>query len=272
MQKNKQTIICIATLLALLSPHCFAQDSVQTVQALLDAENKAIIDKLKAISDAMSPPKPPVEKKAAVKKGPASFNVGSVYGPTNNIKTDVVYEGKSFTGIAPGAQVGPCKVSQIRGVCVSLIASSVDPIGSVPGLSEGEIVLKKSASVVSGGVSQKASPKTSKTKQAKDSNLTSSAQSCPTACWSPPAPVIPANMGGTLGVFPLPGQAPRFAPPVMIGNQPAPSAMVPAGVIPPSSPSALLPGIKSAPVSSPVAQPVVGGELKMSTTLSSVKN
>ena len=184
---------------------CNAQDGIQTVDALLAAENKAILEKLKVQAEALTPQKPVVNKKPQ-KVWPAAFNVKAVYGLSGGAKTDLSYEGQPFFGMMSGNKVGPCKISEIRGMCVAMIPSDSKVVNAGLSLAPGEVEVKKKAR----------SERSNSPKRVTDSGVKAptSKDLCPSACWSAPVALIPAQSN-----FPSSSNGPRFAPPSPIGNQ-----------------------------------------------------
>jgi hypothetical protein len=254
MQKNKLFGIICATLTLVLSSASHAQDGVQTVDALLQAENKAVLEKLKLASEALSPVKSQTEKKI-VRVGPSALSIKAVYGLSNSVRTDLTYEGQTFIGLVKGGQVGPCSISEIRGMCIALKPSGpIIPIESLA-LSPGESLETEKASSKASRALKLANKKAAATPLA--------ANICPSACWSAPTPVMATNTGGSIGVFPSASDAPRFSPPVLTGNQ---RTLTP--VVTPTQ------GVGPAviPAQPPAVAPKPIGDLRMSTTLSGFVN
>lgn len=198
-------------------------DSVQTVDALLKAENKAANDKLRSIAEAAAPPKPYLAPKQVKKTGPASVAISGIFGVEGSLRTNITYEGQNLPAKATGERVGPCEIVAIQGSCVVLRKFVIDTSKSIPAgtsLTNGEQVITKNSKKSAFG--SKKAPKAEK-------ELGNGALMCPSACWTAPAQLTGASsgsFGGGLqsppGAFPAAG-ASRFPVPSIM-PQPVPSA------------------------------------------------
>ena len=192
-------------------------DSVQTVEALLNAENKAANDKLRSIAEAAAPPKPYLAPKQVKKTGPASVVISGIFGVEGSLRTNITYEGQNLPAKAIGERVGPCEIVAIQGSRVVLRKFVIDTSKSVPAgtsLANGEQVITKSKA-----------KKALKAAKAPDNG----ALMCPSADWTAPVQLTAASsgsFGGGLqsppGAFPAAG-ASRFPVPAIM-PQPVPAA------------------------------------------------
>lgn len=117
-----------------------AQDSVETVEALLKAENQAAAAKLAAVAQANNPIKVAVQPKA--KPGPASIVVAGIYGVESSLRADIVYEGQTYKKVMIGGTVGPCVLASISGKSI-LLQKTGRGLGSGAGLAKNERVIGK---------------------------------------------------------------------------------------------------------------------------------
>lgn len=91
--------------------------STDTVETLLRAENKAIIQRANATNSQGTAPVTPSPQVAPVNRELALL---SVYGVSSDLRVDVKYGDFIYAGLAPGQKVGPLQVVSIDGVCVQL--------------------------------------------------------------------------------------------------------------------------------------------------------
>lgn len=92
--------------------------STDTVEALLQAENKAIMQRANATSPQGTVQGTPNPQAAPVNRELALL---SVYGVLSDLRVDVKYGDFIYAGIAPGQKVGPLHVVSIDGVCVQFL-------------------------------------------------------------------------------------------------------------------------------------------------------
>ena len=208
-------------------------DSIQTVEALLNAENKAANDKLRSLAEASAPPKTPalMAPKLLKRAGPASVQVGGIYGVEGKLRAHITYDGQTLPARQVGERVGPCEIVAIQGSCVTLRKFVIDTSPSLPagaGLADGEQVLKK-------GKALHARKGASKL----DAEPVSSALMCPSACWTAPAAAGPSFTSYGAGLQSPPGSFPAAG----ASRYPVPS---------------LLPSPMSAPAAAPTPTPSVG--------------
>ncbi len=92
--------------------------SADTVEALLQAENKSILQRVNATS-----PQSAAQATANAQTAPVNKEVAllSVYGVSSDLRVDVKYGDFIYAGLAPGQRVGPLQVVSIDGICAHLL-------------------------------------------------------------------------------------------------------------------------------------------------------
>lgn len=229
-------------------------DSIQTVEALLNAENKAANDKLRSLAEASAPPKTPalMAPKLLKRAGPASVQVGGIYGVEGKLRAHITYDGQTLPARQVGERVGPCEIVAIQGSCVTLRKFVIDTSPSLPagaGLADGEQVLKK-------GKALHARKGASKL----DAEPVSAALMCPSACWTAPAAAAAGpsftSYGGGLqsppGSFPAAG-ASRYPVPSLLPSPMSAPAAAPTPT--PSVGAASTSGLRAMQTPAPFGQP-----------------
>jgi hypothetical protein len=94
--------------------------STDTVEALLQAENKSIMNRANPASQSATAPAAAAQE-VIVKK---EIVLLSVYGFSSDLRVDVKYGDSVFVGLVAGQKVGPLQVVSIEGVCAQLLVES----------------------------------------------------------------------------------------------------------------------------------------------------
>lgn len=129
MQKIKASVLVFAlsacchfnlsTAMAQVVP---ATTSTDTVEALLQAENKSIMNRNMAAQQGA------VQATPNAQAAPVNREVAllSVYGVLSDLRIDVKYGEFTYAGLAQGQKVGPLQVVSIDGACAQLLMSQED--------------------------------------------------------------------------------------------------------------------------------------------------
>ncbi|WP_146183304.1 hypothetical protein [Limnohabitans sp. JirII-29] len=97
--------------------------STDTVEALLQAENKAIMQRVNA-TNRQSVAQGAANSQAALVN--RELALLSVYGVSSDLRIDVKYGNFIYVGLTPGQKAGPLQVVSIDGVCAQLLISQED--------------------------------------------------------------------------------------------------------------------------------------------------
>lgn len=124
MPKIKAAVL-VATLCVYAYAHAAGQTlpnvtSADTVEALLQAENKAIMNRA-------NPTSQPAAAQASAQEVIVKKEVVllSVYGFSSDLRVDVKYGDSVFVGLVAGQKVGSLQVLSIEGVCAQLLVESL---------------------------------------------------------------------------------------------------------------------------------------------------
>ena len=114
-----------ASVFSALAQSAPAASSLETVDALLQAENQSILQRamLPGLTVPGSGPSVP-SASAAAASAPRELSLLAVYGVSPDLRIDLRYGDSVVTGLRAGQREGPLHVVSIEGTCARLVLSS----------------------------------------------------------------------------------------------------------------------------------------------------